>query len=72
MFIRGYVYMYTYNDIAKKLQNDTAKYLYMKTEFFSHTMIAGIPSVRLDNLFQGRIPSQTIIVFVGSDAFTGS
>ena len=62
----------TYNDIAKKLQKDTAKYLYMKSEFFSHTMNAGTPSVRLDNLFQGRIPSQMIIVFVGTDAFTGS
>ena len=62
----------TYKDIAKKLQKDAAKYLYMTSEFFSHTMDAGTPSVRLDNLFQGRIPLQMIIVFVGTDAFTGS
>ena len=35
-------------------------------------MNVGTSLVRLDNLFQGRIPSQMIIVFVATDAFTGS
>lgn len=61
-----------YNDISKKLQKDTAKYLYMKSELFCHTMNAGTPLVRLDNLFQGRVPSQMVVVFVATDAFTGN
>ena len=35
-------------------------------------MPAGTPCVRLDNLFQGRVPSQMIIVFVATDDFTGN
>ena len=61
-----------YNDIAKKLQKDTAKYSYMKSEFICHSMNAGSTSLRLDNLFQGRVPTQMVIAFVDTDAFNGS
>ena len=60
------------NDIAKNLQKDTAKYLFMTSEFFCHKVNTGTSFVCLDILFQGRVPYQMIIVFVSIDAFKGS
>ena len=61
-----------YSDIAKKLQKETAKYTYMKSEFLCHGINTGSTSLRLDNLFQGRVPTQMVIVCVDTDAFNGS
>ena len=61
-----------YNDLTKKLQKDTAKYSYKKSEFICHSMNAGSTSLRLENIFQGRIPTQIVIAFVDTDAFNGS
>ena len=61
-----------YNDVAKKLQKDTAKYTYITSEFLCHSINAGSTSLRLDNLFQGRIPTQLVITFVDTEAFNGN
>ncbi len=61
-----------YTNVAKNLQKDTAKYTYMKSEFLCHSLNAGSTSLRLDNLFQGRVPTQMVITLVDTDAFNGS
>ena len=48
-----------YNDIAKKLQKDTAKYTYIKSEFVCHGINAGSTSLRLNNLFPGAYTNST-------------
>ena len=60
-----------YTDIAKKLQKDTVKYSYVKSEFLCHSIHAGSTSLRLANLFQGRIPTQLVVVFVDTESFNG-
>ena len=61
-----------YMEISKRLQHTTAKYPFMKSELMTYTLAQGTPHVQLDNLFQGRVPSQILIGFLASEAMRGS
>ena len=60
-----------YNNTAKKLQNDTARHRYMKLEFICQSMNADCTFLRLNNLFQGCVPTQMVIVCVDTDTING-
>ena len=60
-----------YSRVLNKLQKTTAKYGYMKHEFFTHVAPAQSLGVRLDNMFQGRVPTQMVVSLVKNKAFQG-
>ena len=60
-----------YSNIMNKLNKSPARYSYMKHEFFTHVASAQSLGVRLDNMFQGRIPTQMIVSLVKNKAFQG-
>ena len=61
-----------YMEISRRLQHSTAKYPFMKSEIMTYRLPQGTPHMQLDNLFQGRVPSQILIGFLASEAVRGS
>ena len=59
-------------DFCQVGHKNTAEYLFMKSEFFYHTTNTDASFIRLDDLFQGRVPSRIVVVFVATDAFSSS
>jgi hypothetical protein len=61
-----------YNDIIRKLNNDTLKYNYMRKEMYPFTVNKGESRASLNDIFQGRIPNRVTIGLVSTEAFMGN
>ena len=46
-------------------------YNFMQSEMYAHTLSVGNQSLRLDNIYQGRIPSRIIMALVSTKAMVG-
>lgn len=56
---------------ARTLANSSAKYPYKKTELKTHTLVSGMGSAVIDNIFNGSVPSRVTIGLTQHNAFNG-
>jgi hypothetical protein len=56
----------------KALGHSPALYPFIRSDIKTFTMSAGITSYRIDNLFNGDIPTDLVVALVDGDAYSGS
>lgn len=54
------------------LNNGPALYPYTRSEIKTYTMAEGIQNYRIDNLFNGDVPTRLVVGLVSGDAYSGS
>jgi hypothetical protein len=54
------------------LNNGPALYPYSRSEIKTYTMAEGIQNYRIDNLFNGDVPTSMLVGLVAGDAYSGS
>lgn len=54
------------------LNNNPALYPYSRSEIKTYTMAEGIQNYRIDNLFNGDVPSRLVVGLVSGSAYSGS
>jgi hypothetical protein len=63
--------LWVYYAKIKQAVPTSLQYNFMQSETYTQTILAGNQSVRLDNMFQRRIPHRLIVALVDSDASVG-
>jgi hypothetical protein len=56
---------------ARALATASSKYPYIKTEVKTHTLVTGVKSGQIDNVFNGNVPSRLTIGLTRHSAYTG-
>jgi hypothetical protein len=60
-----------YSHIITRLDKETVKYHYMRSDIYTHSIQKGENRVILSNVYQDKVPSQLIIALVNSDSYLG-
>jgi hypothetical protein len=63
--------LWVYYAKVKQAVPSSLQYNFMQSETYTQTILAGSQSIRLDNLFQRRIPHRMVVALVDNDASFG-